>query len=303
MIYLDFSKAFDKDPYGMLIQKIRCNMSYPTRPGQVVLRNFNLTLPASKMVAIVGQSGAGKSTIASLLERFYDPDNGIITLDGYDIRTLDPQWLRSHEPVLFGTTIKENIRFGKPDASDEEVYEAARQANADGFIQSFPDGYMTVVGERGMSLSGGQRQRIAIARALVKNPCILVLDEATSALDAESERMVQDALDHIQKGRTVLVIAHRLSSIKAADVICVLANGRTKEFWTPTGNIPFHIHLIKTIQGLPSSIKISLVLLNSSENKPSISNYSQGEVMGRCPKLFQYSCSTGIYLTIWKIAQ
>ncbi|XP_048452165.1 mitochondrial potassium channel ATP-binding subunit-like [Rhincodon typus] len=221
------------------VQFDNIDFSYPTRPGQVVLRNFNLTLPASKMVAIVGQSGAGKSTIASLLERFYDPDNGIITLDGYDIRTLDPQWLRSHvigyisqEPVLFGTTIKENIRFGKPDASDEEVYEAARQANADGFIQSFPDGYMTVVGERGMSLSGGQRQRIAIARALVKNPCILVLDEATSALDAESERMVQDALDHIQKGRTVLVIAHRLSSIKAADVICVLANGRTKEVGT-----------------------------------------------------------------------
>ncbi|XP_060680529.1 mitochondrial potassium channel ATP-binding subunit isoform X2 [Hemiscyllium ocellatum] len=221
------------------VQFDNIDFSYPTRPGQVVLHNFNLTLPASKMVAIVGQSGTGKSTIASLLERFYDPDSGIITLDGYDIRTLDPQWLRSHvigyisqEPVLFGTSIKENIRFGKPDASDEEVYEAARQANADGFIQSFPDGYMTVVGERGMSLSGGQRQRIAIARALIKNPCILVLDEATSALDAESERMVQDALDHIQKGRTVLVIAHRLSSIKAADVICVLANGRMKEVGT-----------------------------------------------------------------------
>ncbi|XP_048385665.1 mitochondrial potassium channel ATP-binding subunit [Stegostoma tigrinum] len=221
------------------VQFDNIDFSYPTRPGHRVLRNFNLTLPASKMVAIVGQSGAGKSTIASLLERFYDPDNGIITLDGYDIRTLDPQWLRSHvigyisqEPVLFGTTIKENIRFGKPDASDEEVYEAARQANADGFIQSFPDGYMTVVGERGMSLSGGQRQRIAIARALIKNPSILVLDEATSALDAESERMVQDALDHIQKGRTVLVIAHRLSSIKAADIICVLANGHMKEVGT-----------------------------------------------------------------------
>ncbi|XP_043543498.1 mitochondrial potassium channel ATP-binding subunit isoform X1 [Chiloscyllium plagiosum] len=221
------------------VQFDNIDFSYPTRPGQVVLHNFNLTLPASKMVAIVGQSGTGKSTIASLLERFYDPDSGIITLDGYDIRTLDPQWLRSHvigyisqEPVLFGTSIKENIRFGKPDASDEEVYEAARQANADGFIQSFPDGYMTIVGERGMSLSGGQRQRIAIARALIKNPCILVLDEATSALDAESEKMVQDALDHIQKGRTVLVIAHRLSSIKAADVICVLANGCMKEVGT-----------------------------------------------------------------------
>ncbi|XP_067887160.1 mitochondrial potassium channel ATP-binding subunit isoform X2 [Heterodontus francisci] len=213
--------------------------SYPTRPGHVVLHNFNLTLPASKMVAIVGQSGTGKSTVASLLERFYDPVNGVITLDGYDIRTLDPNWLRSHvigyisqEPVLFGTTIKENIRYAKPDASDEEVYEAARQANADGFIQTFPDGYMTIVGERGISLSGGQKQRIAIARALIKNPRILVLDEATSALDAESERVVQEALDRIQRGRTVLVIAHRLSTIKAADIICVLANGRVKEVGT-----------------------------------------------------------------------
>uniref|UniRef100_UPI00398EC295 mitochondrial potassium channel ATP-binding subunit n=1 Tax=Pristiophorus japonicus TaxID=55135 RepID=UPI00398EC295 len=213
--------------------------SYPTRPGHVVLQNFNLTLPASKMVAIVGQSGTGKSTVASLLERFYDPISGVITLDGYDLRTLDPNWLRSRivgyisqEPVLFGSTIKENIRFAKPDASDEEVYEAARQANADGFIESFPDGYMTIVGERGVTLSGGQKQRIAIARALIKNPCILVLDEATSALDAESESVVQEALDHIQKGRTVLVIAHRLSTIKGADIICVLANGRVKEVGT-----------------------------------------------------------------------
>ncbi|XP_078397347.1 mitochondrial potassium channel ATP-binding subunit-like isoform X2 [Cetorhinus maximus] len=222
-----------------LVQFNNITFSYPTRPGHIVLHNFNLTLPASKMVAIVGQSGTGKSTVASLLERFYDPDGGVITLDGYNIRTLDPHWLRSHiigyisqEPVLFGTTIKENIRFGKPDASDEEIYEAARQANADGFIQSFPNGYMTIVGERGIALSGGQKQRIAIARALIKNPCILVLDEATSALDAESERVVQDALDHIQKGRTVLVIAHRLSTIKAADVICVLANGHVKEVGT-----------------------------------------------------------------------
>ncbi|XP_078071691.1 mitochondrial potassium channel ATP-binding subunit isoform X2 [Mustelus asterias] len=222
-----------------LVQFDKIIFSYPTRPGQVVLHNFSLTLPASKMVAVVGQSGTGKSTIASLLERFYDPDSGVISLDGYDIRTLDPQWLRSHvigyisqEPVLFGTTIKENIRFGKPDASDEEIYEAARQANADGFIQSFPNGYMTIVGERGVALSGGQKQRIAIARALIKNPCILILDEATSALDAESERVVQDALDHIQKGRTVLVIAHRLSTIKSADVICVLANGHVKEVGT-----------------------------------------------------------------------
>ncbi|XP_069778766.1 mitochondrial potassium channel ATP-binding subunit isoform X2 [Narcine bancroftii] len=212
---------------------------YPTRPGHLVLHGLNLTLPASKVVAIVGQSGTGKSTVTSLLERFYEPSSGVITLDGHDLRTLDPQWLRSQvigyisqEPVLFSSTLKENIRFGKPDASDEEVFTAARQANADGFIRSFPDGYETVVGERGVTLSGGQKQRIAIARALVKNPCILILDEATSALDAEAEGVVQEALDNIQKGRTVLVIAHRLSTIKGANLICVLANGHVKEVGT-----------------------------------------------------------------------
>ncbi|XP_051878756.1 LOW QUALITY PROTEIN: mitochondrial potassium channel ATP-binding subunit [Pristis pectinata] len=212
---------------------------YPTRRGHLVLNKLNLTLPASKVVAIVGQSGTGKSTVTSLLERFYEPSSGAITLDGHDLRTLDPHWLRSHvigyisqEPVLFSSTIKENIRFAKPDASDEEVYIAAQQANADGFIRSFPDGYMTIVGERGVTLSGGQKQRIAIARALIKNPSILILDEATSALDAESERVVQEALDSIQKGRTVLVIAHRLSTIKGADIICVLANGHVKEVGT-----------------------------------------------------------------------
>uniref|UniRef100_A0A4W3GKV3 Mitochondrial potassium channel ATP-binding subunit n=1 Tax=Callorhinchus milii TaxID=7868 RepID=A0A4W3GKV3_CALMI len=221
------------------VQFHHVQFSYPTRPGHSVLHDFNLTLHPFQTVAIVGQSGAGKSTIAALLERFYDPEVGVIKLDGYDIRTLDPSWLRSHvigfinqEPVLFGTNIMENIRFASPEATDEEVYEAARQANADGFIRSFPDGYNTIVGERGASLSGGQKQRVAIARALIKNPRLLILDEATSALDTESERVVQEALDHAKKGRTVLVIAHRLSTIRAADVICVLDNGQIKEAGT-----------------------------------------------------------------------
>uniref|UniRef100_A0A4W3GN88 Mitochondrial potassium channel ATP-binding subunit n=1 Tax=Callorhinchus milii TaxID=7868 RepID=A0A4W3GN88_CALMI len=212
----------------------------PLRGGALELKLLppSSVLP-SRRLAIVGQSGAGKSTIAALLERFYDPEVGVIKLDGYDIRTLDPSWLRSHvigfinqEPVLFGTNIMENIRFASPEATDEEVYEAARQANADGFIRSFPDGYNTIVGERGASLSGGQKQRVAIARALIKNPRLLILDEATSALDTESERVVQEALDHAKKGRTVLVIAHRLSTIRAADVICVLDNGQIKEAGT-----------------------------------------------------------------------
>ncbi|KAF1615309.1 UNVERIFIED_CONTAM: ATP-binding cassette sub-family B member 8, mitochondrial, partial [Eudyptes pachyrhynchus] len=215
------------------------SFSYPTRPGYPVLRDFSLTLPPCKMVAIVGPSGGGKSTVAALLERFYEPTQGTITLDGHNISSLDPSWLRgqvigfiSQEPVLFGTTIMENIRFGKPGASDAEVYAAAQLANADGFIRSFPEGYDTIVGERGAALSGGQKQRIAIARALLKDPAILILDEATSALDAQSEKVVQEALDRAVSGRTVLLIAHRLSTIRGADLIVVLAQGRVAEAGT-----------------------------------------------------------------------
>lgn len=213
--------------------------SYPCRPGFNVLKDFTLKLPSGKIVALVGQSGGGKTTVASLLERFYDPEAGSVTLDGHDLRTLNPSWLRgqvigfiSQEPVLFATTIMENIRFGKLDASDEEVYTAAREANAHEFISSFPDGYSTVVGERGTTLSGGQKQRLAIARALIKQPTVLILDEATSALDAESERVVQEALDRASAGRTVLVIAHRLSTVRAAHSIIVMANGQVCEAGT-----------------------------------------------------------------------
>ncbi|XP_027027415.2 mitochondrial potassium channel ATP-binding subunit isoform X2 [Tachysurus fulvidraco] len=215
---------------------LNVNFSYPTRPGNQILKSLNLTLPPCKTVAIVGESGGGKSTVAALLERFYDPSSGAVMLDGQDIRTLDPSWLRGHvigfisqEPVLFGTSVMENIRFGKPDATDTEVMAAAKQANAHTFITSFPDGYDTVVGERGVTLSGGQKQRIAIARALVKNPSVLILDEATSALDAESEHVVQEALDRATEGRTVLIIAHRLSTIQGADLICVMSSGRVVE--------------------------------------------------------------------------
>ncbi|XP_034279397.1 mitochondrial potassium channel ATP-binding subunit [Pantherophis guttatus] len=213
--------------------------SYPTRPGYKVLENFNLSIPANKTVAIVGQSGGGKSTVAALMERFYEPTKGAIFLDGRDICTLDASWLRgevigfiNQEPVLFSTTIMENIRFGKPCASDSEIYAAARLANADEFIRSFPDGYNTTVGERGVTLSAGQKQRVAIARALIKNPKVLILDEATSALDAESEHVVQEALNRAVAGRTVLVIAHRLSTVKEASLIVVLSKGRVAEAGT-----------------------------------------------------------------------
>ncbi|KAM9349082.1 mitochondrial potassium channel ATP-binding subunit [Symphorus nematophorus] len=229
-------------PYHSLTGRVDfmdISFSYPTRPGHQILKKFNLTLPPCKTVAIVGESGGGKSTVASLLERFYDPTSGVIMLDGLDIRTLDLSWFRgqvigfiNQEPVLFGSSVMENIRFGKPEATDAEVINAAKQANAHGFITGFPDGYNTVVGERGVTLSGGQKQRIAIARALIKNPSILVLDEATSALDAESERVVQEALDRATRGRTVLIIAHRLSTIQGADLICVMSNGRIVEAGT-----------------------------------------------------------------------
>lgn len=212
------------------------NFSYPTRAGQKVLKDFNLKVPRGTVVALVGLSGGGKSTVAALLERFYDIDDGKISIDGVSLKELDPTWLRgkaigfiNQEPVLFATSVMENIRYGRPDATDVEVMEAASMANADGFIQSFPEGYNTVLGERGVTVSGGQKQRIAIARALIKNPSILVLDEATSALDAESEQIVQAALDNVVKGRTVLIIAHRLSTIRDADIIAVVSNGQIVE--------------------------------------------------------------------------
>ncbi|MEI8256703.1 MAG: ATP-binding cassette domain-containing protein, partial [Deltaproteobacteria bacterium] len=206
--------------------------AYPTRPDAPVLHGLDVTITAGEVVALVGPSGAGKSTIASLLSRLYDPDAGRITLDGRDLRDYDPDWLRrrvgvvSQEPILFSSTIRENIRYGRPDATDAEIEDAARAANAHDFVTRFPRGYDTPVGERGVQLSGGQKQRVAIARAVLKNPRILVLDEATSALDAESEHLVQEALDRLMTGRTTLVIAHRLSTVVGADRVLVLDGGR-----------------------------------------------------------------------------
>eukprot|EP00794_Sanderia_malayensis_P016856 gene16856-18555_t len=212
------------------------DFKYPTRPDQPVLENFNLEIGKGQVIALCGPSGSGKSTVAALLEKFYKVDSGSITIDGIDVNEIDPWWLRgeligfiNQEPVLFATSVMENIRYGKPDATDDEVYEAARLANADRFIRSFPQGYQTVVGERGTTVSGGQKQRIAIARALIKNPKILILDEATSALDAESEKIVQEALDKVSTGRTVLVIAHRLSTIINSDCIVVISGGKVQE--------------------------------------------------------------------------
>jgi ATP-binding cassette subfamily B protein len=209
--------------------------TYPSRPDVPVLRGLSLSVAPGESVALVGPSGAGKSTVASLLLRFYDPDAGAVTIDGRDVRDLDPRELRRHigivsqEPILFATSIADNIRYGRPDAPDEAVRAAAEAAHCASFIEAFPDGYRTPVGERGVRLSGGQKQRVAIARALLKDPRILILDEATSALDAENEHLVQEALQRLMKGRTTLIIAHRLSTIQGADRVAVLDGGQVVE--------------------------------------------------------------------------
>ncbi|KAK6172116.1 hypothetical protein SNE40_018066 [Patella caerulea] len=211
------------------------HFTYPSRKDVKVLNGINITLKRGQTIALVGSSGCGKSTTVQLLQRFYDPQDGSITIDGNDLKDLNVEWLRKHigivsqEPTLFATTIAENIRYGRDDVTDAEIEQATRKANAHDFISQLPEKYETLVGERGAQLSGGQKQRIAIARALVRDPKILLLDEATSALDTESESIVQEALDKAREGRTTLVIAHRLSTIKNADHIYSLKDGQVVE--------------------------------------------------------------------------
>jgi ABC-type multidrug transport system fused ATPase/permease subunit len=205
---------------------------WPSRP---VLHDVTLTARPGERIALVGPSGAGKSTLTALLLRFYDPEGGRLLIDGRDAREYPLNWLRGQmaivpqDVLLFGGTIAENIVYGRPGADDAAIREAARLANADEFITAFPEGYATLVGDRGIQLSGGQRQRIAIARAILKNPAILILDEATSSLDSESERLVQVALDRLMQGRTTFIVAHRLATIRTADRIAVLEAGRVVE--------------------------------------------------------------------------
>ncbi|MEQ1565603.1 MAG: ABC transporter transmembrane domain-containing protein [Myxococcota bacterium] len=209
--------------------------AYPSRPDVPVLQGIGFSVNPGEVVALVGPSGSGKSTVAALIARFYDPGSGVVSLDGVDLRTLDPQWLReqvgavSQEPILFATSIEENVRYGRLGATLDDVRAALGAANALTFVEQFPDGLATTVGERGVRLSGGQKQRIAIARALLKDPKVLVLDEATSALDTESEHLVQEALDRLMVGRTTLVIAHRLSTVRGADRVVVIDRGAVVE--------------------------------------------------------------------------
>ncbi|CAN6461005.1 unnamed protein product [Victoria cruziana] len=245
------------------IQLQDLSFSYPSRPDVVIFDELNFDFPAGKVVALVGGSGSGKSTIISLIERFYEPTSGRILLDGQDIRHLDLKWLRqqiglvNQEPALFATSIRENILYGKDDATEEEIGRAVKLSEAISFISDLPDQYETQVGERGVQLSGGQKQRIAIARAILKNPSILMLDEATSALDAESEKCVQEALDRVMVGRTTVVVAHRLSTVRNADIIAVVREGKIVESGT-------HDELISN----PTSAYSALVSLQDAANRP-----------------------------------
>ncbi|XP_027429467.2 ATP-binding cassette sub-family B member 5 isoform X2 [Zalophus californianus] len=245
------------------------SFSYPSRPSVKILKDLNLKIQSGETVALVGPSGSGKSTTVQLLQRLYDPDNGFIMVDGNDIKTLNVHHYREHigvvsqEPVLFETTINNNIKYGRDGVTDEEIEKAAKEANAYDFIMAFPNKFNTLVGEKGAQMSGGQKQRIAIARALVRNPKILILDEATSALDTESESVVQAALEKASKGRTTIVIAHRLSTIRSADLIVTMKDGMVVEKGT-------HAELIAK-QGLYYSLAMSQDIKKADEQMESMS--------------------------------
>ncbi|CAN6278442.1 unnamed protein product [Urochloa humidicola] len=246
------------------------HFSYPTRPEQSIFSGFSITIRTGTTMALVGESGSGKSTVISLVERFYDPQSGEVLLDGVNLKQLNLSWIRqkiglvSQEPILFTTTIRQNIEYGKKGASEEEIRSATMLANAAKFIDTLPNGLDTMVGEHGTQLSGGQKQRIAIARAILKDPRILLLDEATSALDAESEHVVQEALNNIMVNRTTIIVAHRLSTVKNADTISVLHRGELVEQGS-------HAEMIKNSNGAYSQL-IRLQEVNAKKNGPYADN-------------------------------
>ncbi|CAO2192855.1 unnamed protein product [Urochloa humidicola] len=251
--------------------------SYPTRPDEQIFKGFSLTIPSGMTIALVGQSGSGKSTVISLIERFYDPQLGDVLIDGVNLKEFQLRWIRSkiglvsQEPVLFAASIKENIAYGKDNATDQEIRAAAELANAAKFIDKMPQGFDTSVGEHGTQLSGGQKQRIAIARAILKDPRILLLDEATSALDAESERIVQEALDRVMTNRTTVIVAHRLSTVRNADTIAVIHQGVLVEKGP-------HSELLRDPEGAYSQL-IRLQEANRQDNRKGDSSARSGKQM------------------------
>jgi len=244
----DDSEADPVDSLRGDIEFRHVDFAYPTRPDVLVFKDFSLKIRAGQSQALVGASGSGKSSVIALIERFYDATGGKVMIDGKDIRRLNLKSLRlkiglvQQEPALFAASIFDNIAYGKEGATEAEVMEAARAANVHGFVSALPEGYKTNVGERGVQLSGGQKQRIAIARAVLKNPAILLLDEATSALDAESECVLQEALERLMRGRTTVIVAHRLSTIRGVDSIGVVQDGRIVEQGS-------HSELVRRLEG------------------------------------------------------
>jgi ATP-binding cassette subfamily B protein len=241
--YLDLQADIEDRPGAVPLTDVRGgvefrNVDFSYTKGQPVLRDVSFTVPPGRFAALVGATGAGKTTIANLVPRFYDVDAGQVLIDGHDVRDVTQEsvgrsiGIVNQEPYLFHTSLRDNLRYARPDATDEEVEAAARAANIHDFIVGLPDGYDSLVGDRGYRLSGGEKQRVAIARALLKDPAILILDEATSSVDSVTERSIQEALERLIHGRTVLAIAHRLSTVLAADVILVVEAGRVVESGT-----------------------------------------------------------------------
>ncbi|XP_040901258.1 ATP-binding cassette, sub-family B (MDR/TAP), member 4 [Toxotes jaculatrix] len=267
------------------------HFTYPSRPDVKILNNMSLSVESGQTIALVGSSGCGKSTTIQLLQRFYDPQDGSVCIDGHDIRSLNIRYLRemigvvSQEPILFATTIAENIRYGRLDVTQQEIEQAAKEANAYDFIMNLPDKFETEVGDRGTQMSGGQKQRIAIARALVRNPKILLLDEATSALDAESETIVQSALDKVRLGRTTIVVAHRLSTIRNADVIAGFQKGQVVELGTHSQLMEkqgvYHtLVTMQTFQGVEEGEEVENEM-SADEKSPLVKTFSESSLYRR----------------------